>query len=268
MSDDHASETVTDEERIKAPVEPEAIPEAAAPEPEAPAAELETPPAPEGEDTKPRQDGLIKRVGELTAKRREAEAKAEAAERRAAAAEALLAARGTPEPEAAPALSTALAPGSSEFDAAVRAETARVTAEQEYTRRCNAMADQGTATHGAEFQNSIEAFNNLGLVSDAKFVGSILDSDAPADVFNYLGQNPEIALQMAEMPDAKRAVAFDRIIRDLKTPKPAPALSKAPAPISPVGGERARDNVDIYSDETSPEDYFAERERAWKRKNG
>ena len=76
----------------------------------------------------------------------------------------------------------------------------------------------------------------------------IADSELGADVAYYLGTNPMKAAQIAQMSPIKAARELTRIEAEIDA-KPKPRLTKAPEPISPVGGKGASSSSSLPSDE-------------------
>ena len=70
----------------------------------------------------------------------------------------------------------------------------------------------------------------------------IADSDTGPDIAYYLGKNPSKAQQIAALSPIKAARELTRIEAEL-TAKPKPRLSTAPAPISPIGGNKGGDKA-------------------------
>jgi len=76
----------------------------------------------------------------------------------------------------------------------------------------------------------------------------IADSELGADVAYYLGTNPMKAAQIAQMSPIKAARELTRIEAEIDA-KSKPRLTKAPEPISPVGGKGASSSSSLPSDE-------------------
>jgi hypothetical protein len=83
----------------------------------------------------------------------------------------------------------------------------------------------------------------------------ILEADDPAGVLNYLGENPEVAGELAGMSDTRAARRIERIEAELSKPK-APKQSMAPKPISPT--RSAARNTEALSNDL-PIDEWAKR---------
>lgn len=65
------------------------------------------------------------------------------------------------------------------------------------------------------------------------FLRVVMESDAPAKVLHYLGTNPDVAAELAGMSPTQVARRIARIETQLSEP-PAPKVSKAPKPVTPV----------------------------------
>lgn len=87
----------------------------------------------------------------------------------------------------------------------------------------------------------------------SRFMQAVLDvSEKPADLLYYLGKNPDIASDLAELPVTKLAARLDRIERSLAEPQPK--QSSAPRPLEPVK-PRAKTS-DLPSDDDSPDEWL------------
>lgn len=206
-------------------------------EPEAPATtepEAATPETPEAEPEKPKQKSWEqRRIDELTRKRREEERARTRAEERAAQLEAELAkARsGTPgEPTPKPAVDEET------VRARVRAEMEAERAGREFGEKTGKVLQDGLKTFGDDFERvraeTTETFGQeLGARPD--FFEALVELPDAARVFYELGQNPERLDEVLRMSPTRMAIELTR----MNDAKPAPkTISKAPAPIAPVGG--------------------------------
>lgn len=222
--------------------------------------EPEAKPSSEAERLTPEQFAqkeLLKRLQTATAQRNINREAKEAAEARAAALEALLKAQGVEVPgaDASPATPAALTREQ------ITAEAARLVAVQQFNQRCDAVYEDGLKAHGDGFKEAVDNLNAAGVMGDAAFLEALLETEAPSDVIHYLGKDPAQGMRIAELPPLKRAIELDRLARQLKTPvapPPPPPLSKAPAPITPIGGDRAKDTVDLNDPDTPDDVWFAE----------
>ena len=227
----------------------------------------------DGETETPKKDQppewVRKRLGALSAQRNAEAERAAAAEARAAAAEALLAAQGLKagEEEGGETLKPkdrVYTQAELEAEATKRAES--IAATQAFNNQCNNLFQQGAKAYGEEaFDANLQNLRDVGVISpdDLGFVRDALETEAPEKVLFHLGQNPDEALKIAGLSPTKRAVALDRLAVQLSTEKPKASkpVSKAPAPIAPVGTNRSAKEIDISDPNISDEDFFREMER-------
>lgn len=77
---------------------------------------------------------------------------------------------------------------------------------------------------------------------------ALLDADDPAGVMHYLGTNPEVAAELAELTPAQLGRRIGRIETDMKA---KPTISSAPKPLPPVKASASqsgpRDEDDIIT---------------------
>lgn len=96
-------------------------------------------------------------------------------------------------------------------------------------------------------------------VSDA-MQAAIMDSDVGADIVYHLGKHPEEAARIAALPPLRQAKEIGRLEARFSEQQPAAnkQVSKAPPPISPVGGAAQADPASL-SEELSMADWIKRR---------
>ena len=230
---------------------------------EAPA-EMATESAPvESEDTsapEPEKSGVQKRIDQLTWKAREAERRAQYAEQQ------LAQRQEPPKMEAEPQLDDF-----GDYDQYMRAlgrweakqeiQSWQAQQEQErrqaeaYTRRQT--YDQKAASFAVDHADFDEVTGNPYLPITEDMATVIQSSDHGPEVLYHLGQNPQEAAQLSQLPPYMQAAALGRLEAKLTAPKPT-QVSGAPPPVSPVGGG---DGVvkDLYSGDMTTEEWIAKR---------
>jgi hypothetical protein len=122
-------------------------------------------------------------------------------------------------------------------------ETARKA--EEHTKAFNAECAKVADIGGKEFPDFSDALRTLWSVTEGlddrggmtpqavSLIEAAIETEKAHQVLHYLGKNPDEAMKISAMTDAKRGVAIAKIAAKLEAPKP---ISKAPPPISPVGG--------------------------------
>lgn len=227
-------ETVTpDNTKDAAPVE-EAAPEAEA---EKPAEKVETAPK--------RVPWYQQRIDEITKARREAE-------RRAEAAEAKLASQPKEEGEPKPF-------DPKDLDPLVNQRAEQIVQQREYDRRAQSWIQAGQKDFGAEEFNQICAdVSAMGAGDNPIFMQIITDSDVLPEGHKVLAQlrdNPDEAQRIINLPPIKMAAALAAFSARAK---PEQAVSKAPAPIKPIGGTAKSSTPD----DNDPIDVWVSKRRA------
>lgn len=136
-----------------------------------------------------------------------------------------------------------------------------MTAQQSFDNACNTVFETGIKAHGDAFKQALQTCGQFGILDD-RIVSDALATDAPHEVLFKLGQDPEEALRIAKLPQAKRIAAMVKLA-DAKPAKPP--VSRASPPVQPIGGNAAARDFDPMDDKISDEEWHRredERERA------
>lgn len=120
-------------------------------------------------------------------------------------------------------------------EAAIEAKARELVEAQSFNSACNAANDEGVKQYGEAFRQSVQTLQAIG-VMDRTFLQAAIDTDKPAAVIHYLGQNPEEMERISGLSPTKMAVALERVASKA-TAKGAAPVSKVPAPVKPVGGK-------------------------------
>lgn len=138
-----------------------------------------------------------------------------------------------------------------------------IATAKQITDRSNSTFSEGVKAYGEAFKSSVSAvINEAGPLINERGLPTalgeaVLDSDKPADLLHYLGQNPDIAESLQGLSAARLGRRIEAIERDMKTAK----VSKSPAPLQPVTPKGAP----VAKAETSMTDaewYAARRKRS------
>lgn len=129
--------------------------------------------------------------------------------------------------------------------ALARQEATKMLEEKRFNDACNKTYQQGKS----EFENFDESVKNLQMVGVPRdFLALVSESEVGAKLIDHLGGNLEKADEIAKLPPLQMARALTKLEFELSQPKPKP-VSKAPAPIKPVGGNASdsglRDDLPI-----------------------
>lgn len=186
---------------------------------------------PEAEDKPKREPWWQKRIDEVTKARREAERERDAAM-------ALLKSRDD---------DPAKTPEERDIDALATRKAEQIAAAKAFNDRCNTVYAEGAKAF-TDFDDAVKTLSSTG-VMEPSFIESVLETDAPAKVLHYLGQNPDEAVRVSELPARRQAIELDRLsVRLGGEGKP---ISNAPAPLRPLSrttGKATFDPADPQSD--------------------
>ncbi|CAJ0899715.1 hypothetical protein R6138_04365 [Ralstonia thomasii] len=136
----------------------------------------------------------------------------------------------------------------------IRAEAKRLLEQERFDDACNKTFEAGKKEF-PDFEKSLRTFGMLG-GAPQEFLEVVTEMDAGHKVIHHLGANPEEAERLLSLPPLRMARELARLETSLSK---APPVSKAPPPISPVGGRAAPPEP---SDFASTADYIA-----WRKAN-
>jgi len=139
----------------------------------------------------------------------------------------------------------------------IRVEAKRLIEQERFDDACNKVFDAGKTDFGNEWDSSLRTFQMLGGASP-DFLQAITSMDHGHKVLHALGQDPETAERVLSLPPLRMALELARLEAKVSQSAPKPQVSKAPAPITPVGGKSAPVEPAEFA---STADYIA-----WKRR--
>ena len=136
---------------------------------------------------------------------------------------------------------------------AVQAQARQLVEAERFNSRCDEVVQRGTETY-PDFAAKVQELAAEAPLFDRKgrpepILEAILDADDPPRLIYHLGENPDLAAEIAALPPRQQVRRLALIERDLGAqaqtpaqskpqaqPKPMP-VTKAPAPITPVRGQ-------------------------------
>jgi hypothetical protein len=203
---------------------------------------------------KPKLSWELRRINEETNKRREAE-------RRLAEAEAKLATQSKPAKPAEEANhgTVDVEQIRAQTRDQIRMEESARFAQERFNEACNATFANGKTDYGAEFEHAVDTMSNaLGdkIASRPEFLETVTDMENGHQVYFEMSRNPEEAERILALPTSKMILELAKM--SIKAAKPAASkpISKAPAPVVPVGGTAKSSNR--LEDDNIPMDQFAD----------
>lgn len=109
-------------------------------------------------------------------------------------------------------------------------------AEQRFNDSCNKVYEAGKA----EFQDFDRAVSNLQMVGASRdFLELATTSDAGHKLLHHLGSDLDEAARILALPPIQMARELTKLEFKLSQPAAKPPVSKAPAPIKPLGSGKA-----------------------------
>jgi hypothetical protein len=127
-----------------------------------------------------------------------------------------------------------------DLDRHVEARVAQRLAAHAFNARSNAVHAAGVQAF-PDFEDRIDRLQQAGVLHprDPRFLAAVLETDAPHKVLHHLAGDPGAAVRMAALPPVKQAAELAKLALKVGQPGYRP-VSRAPAPISPIGGASAR----------------------------
>jgi len=121
------------------------------------------------------------------------------------------------------------------YQADINARAAQIAQQQQVNAKSNDIFQAGVSEFGQqEFAESVRLMNeSFGQQNIPYVIETIVDLPEPARLIQYLGDNPDIADQMAALPPHRLGAALAREAAKLANPKPR-QVSKVPPPIRPI----------------------------------
>lgn len=121
-----------------------------------------------------------------------------------------------------------------------------------FNERCDKVFNDGKKLYPTFAEDLRTVASEVGPLFDkdnqpTTLMRSILDSEEPHKVFKYLADNPDVAAEIADLPERqqfRRLVKLETEIGEATRPKP----SNAPKPVAPVRGGAASGSPDPDKD--------------------
>jgi hypothetical protein len=117
-------------------------------------------------------------------------------------------------------------------------EAARMVADQRFTDQCNKVYSDGKAAF-PDFDQAVANLQMLGVNRD--FLELATTSDAGAKLLHHLGTDLDETARLLTLPPVQMARELTRLEIKLGQPAAPKPVSKAPAPISPLGSSASTD---------------------------
>lgn len=126
-------------------------------------------------------------------------------------------------------------------------------AAQRVNDRCNEIARLGAKEFKGDFDKAMAEVHSISPLFDRQgrpepLMQAILETDEPHKVLHYLGTNPDVAEEIAEMSPLRAARRLGQIERDMAAKPPEPKPSNAPKPLQPVKSAAASGEPDPSKD--------------------
>ncbi|WP_455154166.1 hypothetical protein [Cupriavidus campinensis] len=117
-----------------------------------------------------------------------------------------------------------------------RQEAQRMRAEERFNEACNKVYEAGAS----EFKDFDSAVKNLQMVgANRDFLELATSSDAGHKVLHHLGTDLDEAARILSLPPVQMARELTKLEIKLSQPAAPKPVSKAPAPITPLGSGKA-----------------------------
>ena len=137
-------------------------------------------------------------------------------------------------------------------------EASRMLAEQRFADQCNKVYSSGKAEF-ADFDQSVANLQMVGVSRD--FLELATSSDVGAKLLHHLGTDLDEAARIASLPPVQMARELTRLEFKLSQPAAPKPVSKAPAPITPLGSSATND---VDPARMSDAEWYAHRQKTRK----
>jgi hypothetical protein len=182
------------------------------------------------EEKAKREPWFQKRIGELTREKYEAKRQADATAQEARELRAQLArVQAGEQSEANP----------NDVQSLVKQEAAKLVAEQTFNESCNRVHAAGMKEF-PDFQKAIDNLHMVGIGRD--FLELATTSEAGAKLLHHLGNDMDEAARITALPPVQMARELTKLEFRLNQPAAAKPVSKAPAPVKPIGASGSADS--------------------------
>lgn len=137
-------------------------------------------------------------------------------------------------------------------------EASRMLAEQRFADQCNKVYSSGKAEF-PDFDQSVANLQMVGVSRD--FLELATSSDVGAKLLHHLGTDLDEAARIASLPPVQMAREMTRLEFKLSQPAAPKPVSKAPAPITPLGSSTTND---VDPARMSDAEWYAQRQKTRK----
>lgn len=137
-------------------------------------------------------------------------------------------------------------------------EASRMLAEQRFNDQCNKVYTDGKAAF-PDFDQSVANLQMLGV--SREFLELTTTSDAGAKLLQHLGTDLDEAARIASLSPVQMARELTRLEFKLSQPAAPKPVSKAPAPITPLGSSATND---VDPTRMSDAEWYAHRQKTRK----
>ena len=137
----------------------------------------------------------------------------------------------------------------------------QIVEAEKFNDRCNNLVSEGT-TKFSDFQDVMTNMRSVGAIgpeADPGFISAVLELKDPVKIFHTLGKDPDEVTRILSLSPTKQVIELTRLEERLQKPKSA-VISKAPAPITPVGGA-AKAEPDLNDGDLPMEQWIALRDK-------
>lgn len=203
------------------------------------------------EDKAKREPWFQKRIGELTREKYEAKRQADATAQEARELREQIARIQAGDPTDA---------RTGDVQSLVKQEAQKLVAEQTFNESCNKVHAAGVK----EFPDFDKAMANLHMVGiNRDFLELATTSDVGAKLLHHLGNDMDEAARIAALPPVQMAREMTKLEYKLGQPAAIKPVSKAPAPVKPIGAGGSADND--LRDDLPLDEWLRRRNKALKR---
>jgi hypothetical protein len=149
-----------------------------------------------------------------------------------------------------------------EMEAQAKVQASKQSEQQRKDERFAEITEKGNEKY-PDFEDmpaqTADLLKTKGLAFKSAMVDTLIETENAADIVHYLYTNPDEAERIAKLPAYGQAKEIGKLEDKLLNATPKKPISKAPAPITPVGTGKASN--DSLNDELPIEEWLARRNK-------
>ena len=154
-------------------------------------------------------------------------------------------------------------PGEAEAEQRGYQRAQQESATARFNEACNAVYAKGRQEYGEAMDEAVRGLNAVGWGNRPDLLAAIVSLPDGHRVYHALASNLDEAHRVLQLPPMEMAMALANLRQQQSNghaPPPSAAVSRAPAPISPIGGQSRAPQVPL--EKLTMREFITQRDRA------